>query len=85
MDSLLLIDDVCNITGFRKATIENWIYGRKPAPDGFPKPVKVGRVWRFKRSDFQQWIEKLGNNKPTIFAVTSDVPLARPRGRPKKL
>ena len=51
MLSLLLdIDDVAKLIKLSPATIENWAYGRKPAPAGFPAPIKVGRLLRYQDS-----------------------------------
>jgi hypothetical protein len=58
MLSLLLdIDDVAKLIKLSPATVENWAYGRKPAPAGFPAPIKVGRLRARIIQDMQDRIE----------------------------
>lgn len=87
MDSLLLdFDAVARLIVFSPATVANWAYRRKPAPQGFPAPVKVGRILRYRRSDIEGWIARLG--MATLVEPNSDVnsdsaSVKRPRGRPR--
>lgn len=91
MDSLLLsLEEVARLIVFSKATVENWSYRRKPAPRGFPQPIKVGRILRYRRADIERWIAGLGVTAPvtpgtTESDLTSDLPRPkrRARGRPR--
>ena len=87
MDSLLLdFDEVARLIVFSPATVANWAYRRKPAPQGFPTPVKVGRILRYRRTDIEGWIARLGVAalvEPN-FNLNSDTSrVKRPRGRPR--
>lgn len=87
MDSLLLnFDEVARLIVFSPVTVANWAYRRKPAPQGFPHPVKVGRILRYRRSDIEGWIAGLGVTELVAPSPTSssDLPRAKkPRGRPR--
>ncbi len=49
------------ITGFSAGTLRHWIYGARPAPEGFPMPIKVGgKATRWRLIDLQGWIDGLG-------------------------
>jgi predicted DNA-binding transcriptional regulator AlpA len=89
MDSLLLdFEEVARLITFSPATVANWAYRRKPSPQGFPKPVKIGRILRFRRKDIEDWIVSLGvvesrlasaqHNSDEILPVVK-----RSRGRPR--
>jgi len=89
MDSLLLdFEEVARLITFSPATVANWAYRRKPSPQGFPKPVKIGRILRFRRKDIEDWIVSLGvvesrlasaqHNSAGIHPVVT-----RSRGRPR--
>lgn len=89
MDSLLLdFADVGRLITFSQATIANWAYRRKPAPQGFPAPIKVGRILRYRRIDIERWIDNLrggGVVSACVLGAASAEPLRRPRGRPRKI
>jgi predicted DNA-binding transcriptional regulator AlpA len=90
MLSLLLdIDDVAKLIKLSPATIENWAYGRKPAPAGFPDPIKVGRLLRYRRADIEVWIGGLGvPGNPAPSGAVAPLLRAKPkrlRGRPRKM
>jgi predicted DNA-binding transcriptional regulator AlpA len=89
MDSLLLnFEGVARLITFSPATVANWAYRRKPGPQGFPQPVKIGRILRYKRNDIEGWIASLGvvesrlasaqHNSDGILPVVK-----RSRGRPR--
>lgn len=44
---------------FSSATVLNWAYGRKPAPPGFPPPVKVSNRLLWVLSDVDEWIDSM--------------------------
>jgi prophage regulatory protein len=50
---LLTIDEVVNLTSFKKSTIYKYIKEK-----GFPHPIKFGRASRWKLKDITEWIEK---------------------------
>lgn len=87
MDSLLLdFDEVARLIVFSPATVANWAYRRKPAPQGFPPPVKVGRILRYRRSDIEGWIARLGMAtlvEPNSPVNSDSARVKRPRGRPR--
>ena len=43
---LLAIPRVASLLDLAKLTISHWAYGHRPAPEGFPKPIRVGRQLR---------------------------------------
>ena len=51
-DKLLRISDVMYIVGFSKPSIYRLIKDRE-----FPKPLKIGRSSRWKRSEVLEWID----------------------------
>ena len=82
MDSLLLnFEEVALLIGFKTATIENWAYRRKPAPQGFPRRVKVGRILRYRRVDIENWVAALGEQEETTSEVSPGHSNKR-RGKP---
>lgn len=83
---------------FSSSTIMNWAYGRKPAPPGFPPPVKVSNRLLWVESDIDGWIDSMkifpksiSNERgwPTIDVQPETLKEAaamvkRGRGRPKQ-
>jgi predicted DNA-binding transcriptional regulator AlpA len=88
MELLLLnFEEVARLIGFSPATIENWAYGRKPAPIGFPEPHKIGRLLKYRRADIERWVDGLGaplNCADSRHSVSDPVEntTRRTRGRP---
>lgn len=84
------------ITGFSEGTLRHWVYGARPAPAGFPKPVKVGgKAVRWRLIDLQAWIDGLGaghgQHQPSPEAAPDALtlpiiapPERRRPGRPRK-
>lgn len=87
MDSLLLnFEEVARLIVFSPATVANWAYRRKPAPRGFPLPIKVGRILRYRRIDIEGWISRLGvasSGEPNSDLNSDSARVKRPRGRPR--
>ena len=90
MDSLLLdFEEVARLITFSPATLANWAYRRKPSPQGFPKPVKIGRILRFRRKDIEDWIVSLGVVESRLASahatIRAETPpgVKRSRGRPR--
>jgi predicted DNA-binding transcriptional regulator AlpA len=83
---------------FSSSTVLNWAYGRKPAPPGFPPPVKVSNRLLWVESDVDEWIDSMKIFPKTISKEhgwpTIDVQpetlkdaaamVKRGRGRPRK-
>lgn len=42
-----------------KTTLRKWAYRAQPAPPGFPAPVRVGRLLRYRLSDLEAWVAGL--------------------------
>lgn len=86
MESLLLnFVEVAELIGFSRATIENWAHRRKPAPAGFPQPLKIGRILKYRRVDIARWVDDLGipRNFPDSPLTSVVETVRRPRGRPR--
>ncbi len=83
---------------FSSSTVLNWAYGRKPAPPGFPPPVKVSNRLLWVESDIDEWIDSMKifpktiskeHGWPTIDVQPETLKEAaamvkRGRGRPRK-
>jgi predicted DNA-binding transcriptional regulator AlpA len=79
MEKLLIdVTEVASLLGVGPSTVKKWSCGAKPAPPGFPRPVKLGArtVWRAR--DIEEWVESLG--KPE----QPPMPARRGPGRPRK-
>lgn len=59
MEEYIRIKDVLNRLDIKRSTLYNWLNPKSPQykPD-FPKRLKIGAVCRFKRSEFEAFIEK---------------------------
>lgn len=55
-DSLMTIKDIEKMIGFNA----DWIY-KRIARDQFPKPIKIGRSSRWKRSTIIEWNKSLAD------------------------
>lgn len=92
---LLTCESVAGILKVSEATIQNWHFGRKNSPAGFPAPFKLGGAVRWRSSDIQKFIEDLsirstaGGKIPSPVLEGGEViPLTKPvrgRGRPRKI
>ena len=98
MSPLLLdLESAADAIGIARGTLRRWAYGARPAPAGFPLPVRLGRLLRYRVADLEAWVISLApqmgascvtasrdndrESKETVFLNTTP----RPRGRPKKL
>lgn len=54
---LLTADDLAQVLRVSTGVIYHWGLGTKRAPDGFPAPIKLGRLLRWRRADVQAWLE----------------------------
>lgn len=51
--ALLMVQDVARLTGLGMRTIQRWCSTEKY---NFPKPVKLGRLLRWRSNEIQAWI-----------------------------
>lgn len=87
---LSTILDVSSLTKFSPTTIEHWAYGRRPAPAGFPSPIRAGRQIRYIQEEIDAWIRgraaaRPGNDEDARLKDVTGIPTAparRGRGRP---
>jgi predicted DNA-binding transcriptional regulator AlpA len=92
---LLTAVDVAKLLKISESSIWNWQYGRKNPPPGFPPPVKIGTLVRWRSSDIQAFIlglpitttgripqPELAPPAPTAVVLLKPV---RGRGRPRKM
>ena len=87
MQQLLNIATVAAILGFSRITVEHWAYGHRPAPDGFPSPVRIGRQLRYIDAEIGVWIASLRFQeapKPPTLASARRRP-GRPRKQPHQI
>lgn len=100
---VLLLDFAASaaVISIGKTTLRKWAYRAQPAPPGFPAPVRVGRLLRYRLSDLEAWVAGLppahsGNSFPPASeaAQMSDCPAGkgvvpqqplRRPGRPRKV
>lgn len=56
-DRWLSLNEICNFLGVSNDTVYKWIHkGGLPA-------YRVGRLWKFKRKDVDEWVKAGGTNK----------------------
>lgn len=85
MQQLLSIATVAAILGFSRITVEHWAYGHRPAPDGFPSPVRIGRQLRYIDAEISNWISSFRIQEAQQPPTLTYQSLARRRpGRPQK-
>ncbi len=76
---LLDIAQTADFIGFSYSAVRHWTYGTKPAPAGWPAPLKVGgKSRRYRRSDLEAWVLDLGSSIQPQQHETS----GKRRGRP---
>lgn len=81
---LLTIEQTAALIGFAPKAISKWLYGYRPAPVGWPRPVKAGRSVRFRRIDVESWVNGLGCHTAKLMTDAADPSPPRRCGRPKK-
>ena len=79
---LLLIQDLADALGLSPVTVSNWAYRKKPAPAGFPAPIRIGNRLRWRAEDVQAWLDKLQMDQTQTALVISTAG-RRGRGRPR--
>ncbi len=98
MSPLLLdLESAADAIGIARGTLRRWAYGGRPAPAGFPLPVRLGRLLRYRVADLEAWVSSLIpqvsascratsiDHEREAIAPNSLHATRRPRGRPKKL
>lgn len=56
---LLSPEDLASFLGVNKGVIYHWCGGTKKPPIGFPPPIKIGRLLRWRKEDVLLWTEAL--------------------------
>lgn len=80
MEKLLIdVREVAQLLGVGLSSVRKWACGAKPAPTGFPRPVKLGSRTVWKMQDVMDWVEGLGKT-----AQEAAPPARRRPGRPRK-
>jgi predicted DNA-binding transcriptional regulator AlpA len=78
---LLIINDIAGRLNLSPVTIAHWAYRRKPAPQGFPEPFKIGNRLRWRAEAIDAWLDGL---QEVPAPKTADDAARRRRGRPRK-
>jgi predicted DNA-binding transcriptional regulator AlpA len=82
--TLLLIQDVADRLALSPVTIAHWAYRRKPAPPGFPAPIKIGSRLRWRPEAIDAWLDSLQKTAQAAEPVLQSTAQPRRRGRPRK-
>lgn len=88
MHHLLTIPQAAERIQMSRATVKHWAYRRRPAPPGFPDPVRINRNLRYIAQDIDEWIDSLRDKveRRPVFSPERDANLNRRRcGRPRKV
>lgn len=78
---LVTIDEIAAALQYSKITLENWAYGRRPPPQGFPKPVKLAGRLRWRKHEVEAWLNGLPPAEPGKMGYATDSERRR-RGAP---
>lgn len=87
MHHLLTIPQAAERIQMSRTTVKHWAYRRRPAPPGFPDPVRVNRSLRYIAQDLDKWIDSLRANvdrRPVLLPECDARLNPRRRGRPRK-
>ena len=67
-DRWLSVDEIAAYLGIKRDTVYKWIDGRKmPAH-------KVGRLWKFRREEVDDWVRSGGAGKKKVKRRHVDIP-----------
>ena len=55
--SLLSVEELADYLGLKKQTIYNWLN------QGKISGIKIGKVWRFDKSDIEKWLRECKRQK----------------------
>ncbi|MFC1515063.1 helix-turn-helix domain-containing protein [Candidatus Omnitrophota bacterium] len=55
--SLLSVEELADYLGLKKQTIYNWLN------QGKISGIKIGKVWRFDKSDIERWLRECKRQK----------------------
>jgi len=80
MEPLLLsTEDAAAALGLHPATLRHWACGSKRAPPGMPKPIKVGRLVRWRTSELAAFASGAAPEPPPAPATAAPRRVGRPR------
>ncbi|WP_170285812.1 hypothetical protein [Propionivibrio limicola] len=78
--------------GLSYSHIRKITYDQRPAPAGWPAPVRVGGKVGYLRHDLERWLDSLSSAADQVSACpgapaqqAAETPPPRRRGRPRKL
>lgn len=57
-DRLLSVEDVRLYLGVNRDTVYKWVNEK-----GLPA-LKIGRLWKFRKADVDEWVKQFAHNKP---------------------
>ena len=57
-DRLLSVEDVRLYLGVNRDTVYKWVNEK-----GLPA-LKIGRLWKFRKADVDEWVKKFTHKKP---------------------
>ncbi len=57
-DRWLSVEDVSIYLGVNRETVYKWV-----SEKGLPAH-KIGRLWKFRKTDVEKWVEQFSNTKP---------------------
>ncbi|NLW19090.1 MAG: helix-turn-helix domain-containing protein [Candidatus Cloacimonetes bacterium] len=58
-DRLLSVEDVRLYLGVNRDTVYKWVNEK-----GLPA-LKIGRLWKFRKADVDEWVKQFAHKKPT--------------------
>ena len=73
--------------GLSYSHVRKITYLQRPAPAGWPAPVKIGGKVGYLRADLERWLDSLSHPNPDVESATFELteqPAPRRRGRPRK-
>lgn len=88
MHHLLTIPQTAERIQMSRTTVKHWAYRRRPAPIGFPDPVRINRNLRYIAQDIDEWIDSLRakmERRPILLPERNANLNRRCRGRPRKV
>ena len=88
---LLRLDEAATLVSLSLATLQNWAYKRRPAPENFPEPVRIcggtgtRPTLRYRRADLEAWVARLsvGIDERSQAQLQSSPASTSRRGRPR--
>lgn len=78
---LVTLEEIAAALQYSKVTLENWAYGRRQPPVGFPRAIKLAGRLRWRRHEVEAWLNGLPAAEPGRLGYAQD-PMRYPRGAP---